>query len=80
MPSTMPYGYHAPTMHQTPTAFHDEYPYPAYHPPAAPPHRPSRTEYQWFEFYMRGRREFPPWPDFCKDLCLRFDLASYDKP
>lgn len=35
---------------------------------------------QWMEFYMHGRAGFPPWPDFCRDLCLRFDLTSYDKP
>lgn len=35
---------------------------------------------QWMEFYMRGRPGFPPWPDFCRDLCLRFDLTSYDRP
>lgn len=35
---------------------------------------------QWMEFYMRGKRGFPPWPDFCRDICLRFDLTYYERP
>ena len=35
---------------------------------------------QWLKFYINTRAEFPPWTTFYRDVCLRFDLASYEKP
>ena len=35
---------------------------------------------QWLEFYVNSRNfEFPPWTTFCRDICQRFDLGSYEK-
>lgn len=35
---------------------------------------------QWLEFYMRGRDRWPCWKDFYSDICMRFDLASHERP